>query len=167
MGKEYFAGDEPRRINSAHLAVSQNIIPSTTPVFSPSIKMKPRLKSTHLLSFPHRSLHNSHPHPPPPPLSAPTPPILPCNLCIDRTTPLANTIPLHAQHLVLSTGCADWPSRIENGDSNPSEMARGLKELLGRRGEYFDVKPPPFSLSLGLKVKTSSDRWNHADAHAK
>ncbi|MCJ1463329.1 hypothetical protein MMC07_001936 [Pseudocyphellaria aurata] len=60
-------------------------------------------------------------------------PVLPCGICIDRDKPLANTTPPYTQHVVISTGHDDWASRIEN-EEGPN-LAKGLKELLGRNGE--------------------------------
>lgn len=68
-------------------------------------------------------------------------PTLPCGLCIDRDRSLANTAPPYNQHVVISTGRDDWASRIEDGEG--SNLAKGLKELLGRNGEFHDVWPQP------------------------
>ncbi|MCJ1416249.1 hypothetical protein MMC32_002584 [Xylographa parallela] len=67
---------------------------------------------------------------------APTPP----GLDINHTLPLAGTKPPYAQHIVVCTEREDWASRIEDEDG--PNLAKGLKDLLGPRGEFYDPNHP-------------------------
>lgn len=87
--------------------------------------------------------------PPPPPFStvptcpeptcgcAATPPI-PEDLSLDREGPLKGAIAGYSEHVLVCTGNADWPSRIED-DNGGDCLAADLKELFGRGGTYSDV----------------------------
>ena len=69
---------------------------------------------------------------------------MPADLDIDRKLPLAGTMPQYTQHVVVSTGKADWASRIEEDDTTDapwSLVIRGLKAALGRGGKFADVCP--------------------------
>ena len=49
-------------------------------------------------------------------------------------------MPPYAQHVVVRTGKDDWASRIEEEEAGTGvNFARGLKELVGRGGRFFDV----------------------------
>lgn len=118
------------------------------------------IRPVHRLRRPHHLRHISRlsPFQAPPPfpvLSTCPAPTCPCaptpsDLDIDRTTPLNGTAPAYSQHLLLSTGHADWPSRIE--DDTTDAAVSGFRTLLGRTGKYFDVSfsssPPPVFLLL-------------------
>lgn len=92
------------------------------------------------------------------------PPVLPCGLCIDRDKPLANTAPPYTQHVVISTGRDDWASRIESEDG--PNLAKGLKELLGRNGEFQHpdhkvlVTNSSFPSSIG--ARGNDETWTSA-----
>jgi hypothetical protein len=66
---------------------------------------------------------------------APTPP----DLDIDRKTPLLNTMASYSQQVVICTGKDDWSSRIEDEKTGSGEFIRGLKGVVGKGGEAFDV----------------------------
>ncbi len=112
-----------------------------------------RARST--LIVPHRTLATA-PKPPPFPTTptcpaptcpcAPTPQ-LPDGLEIDHTSPLNGAISSYAQHVLVCTGKDDWPSRIEE-DNSGDNLAADLRELVGPRGKFSDVRPPacPFSM---------------------
>ena len=70
---------------------------------------------------------------------APTPE-LPPNLPIDHKAPLNGLISNYAQHVLICTGKNDWPSRIEE-DNGGDNLAADLRELVGRGGEFSDVRP--------------------------
>ncbi|KAG5660699.1 hypothetical protein KAF25_003305 [Fusarium avenaceum] len=86
--------------------------------------------------------------PPPPPFStvptcpeptcgcAATPPI-PEDMPLDREGPLKGAIAGYSEHVLVCTGNADWPSRIED-DNGGDCLAADLKELFGRGGTYSD-----------------------------
>ncbi|KAM0347934.1 hypothetical protein ACHAPU_004433 [Fusarium lateritium] len=86
--------------------------------------------------------------PPPPPFKtvptcpeptcgcAATPPI-PDDLPLDREGPLKGAIAGYSEHVLVCTGNADWPSRIED-DNGGDCLAADLKELFGRGGTYSD-----------------------------
>ncbi|KAF4989857.1 hypothetical protein FGRMN_8858 [Fusarium graminum] len=86
--------------------------------------------------------------PPPPPFKtvptcpeptcgcASTPPI-PEDLPLDREGPLKGAIAGYSEHVLVCTGNADWPSRIED-DNGGDCLAADLKELFGRGGTYSD-----------------------------
>lgn len=49
-------------------------------------------------------------------------------------------MPPYAQHVVVRTGMDDWASRIEEEEAGTGvNFVRGLKELVGRGGRFFDV----------------------------
>ena len=56
-------------------------------------------------------------------------------------------MPPYAQHVVVRTGMDDWASRIEEEEEEEKKeeagrgvnFVRGLKELVGRGGRFFDV----------------------------
>ncbi|KAF5261230.1 hypothetical protein FOXYS1_8089 [Fusarium oxysporum] len=86
--------------------------------------------------------------PPPPPFqtvaTCPEPtcgcaatPAMPEDLPLDREGPLKGAIAGYAEHVLVCTGNADWPSRIED-DNGGDCLAADLKELFGRGGTYSD-----------------------------
>lgn len=56
---------------------------------------------------------------------------------IDHEKPLAGTMPSYAEHVVVSTGKSDWPSKIEDDETTP--VVRELKQRLGRDGKFSNV----------------------------
>lgn len=79
---------------------------------------------------------------PEPSCSCPPTPTLPEGLAIDYDQPLNGTMAAYAQQLVICTGQTDWTSRIENDGEHKGwgVLVRGLKRLLGRGGQYTDVR---------------------------
>ncbi|KAF2640722.1 hypothetical protein P280DRAFT_451636 [Massarina eburnea CBS 473.64] len=65
---------------------------------------------------------------------APVPP----SLDIDRKSPLLNTMASYSEQVVVCTGKEDWTSRIED-DVEAGEFVRGVKGVVGKGGEGFDV----------------------------
>lgn len=65
----------------------------------------------------------------------PTPP----GLDIDRKSPLLNTMAAYSEQVIVCTGKDDWTSRIEDEQSDAGDFVRGVKGLIGRDGEAFDV----------------------------
>lgn len=63
---------------------------------------------------------------------------MPEDLPLDREGPLKGAIAGYAEHVLVCTGNADWPSRIED-DNGGDCLAADLKELFGRGGTYSDV----------------------------
>ncbi|KAI0020284.1 Sucraseferredoxin-like protein [Xylariomycetidae sp. FL0641] len=64
-------------------------------------------------------------------------PEMPDGLAIDRDNKLNGLISSYAEQVVVCTGRADWPSRIEEENSGDN-LAADLKELIGRGGVYSD-----------------------------
>ena len=98
-----------------------------------------------------RTLTDRKPPPPPFPVVESCPdPTCPCSSMpaldqeIDHEKTLNGTMSAHSQHLIISTGQRDWSSRIEDEGDNGTSWGRvvgDLKGLLGRRGEFHDVRP--------------------------
>ena len=61
----------------------------------------------------------------------------PSDIGINTKKTLSGTTPPYKQHVVICTGKDDWASRIEK-EEGPN-FARGLKELVGPKGEFHDV----------------------------
>ena len=98
-----------------------------------------------------RTLTTRKPPPPPPfPVIQSCPdPNCPCSSMpeidqkIDHEKTLNGTMSAHSQHLIISTGRNDWHSRIEDEGENGTSwgsVVGDLKRLLGRRGEFHDVR---------------------------
>lgn len=68
---------------------------------------------------------------------------MPAGLDIDYKREMNGTMPPYAQHVVINTGRKDWGSRIEEEEESVEgsgvNLARRLKGLVGRGGDYFDV----------------------------
>lgn len=71
----------------------------------------------------------------------------PQGLDIDHEKQLRGTVPSYAEHVVVSTGRSDWPSKIEDDAEVP--LVAALKTKLGRDGIFSNV-----SQSMGLLVKS-------------
>ena len=72
----------------------------------------------------------------------------PLGLDIDYQKPLGGTVPSYAQHVVVSTGRSNWPSKIEDDTELP--LVTALKTKLGRDGKFSNV-----SLPMGSAGQTS------------
>ncbi|EPE02290.1 fmi1 protein [Ophiostoma piceae UAMH 11346] len=64
-------------------------------------------------------------------------PELPEGLPIDHKAPLNGLISAYNEQVLVCTGHADWPSKIEEENSGDN-LAADLKELFGRGGKYSD-----------------------------
>lgn len=82
----------------------------------------------------------------------PSTPAMPEGLDIDHAQPLNGTMAAYTQQLLICTGQRDWTSRIEDDGQNESwgELTRGLKRLMGRGGQYADVRSFPFFGTLEM-----------------
>lgn len=69
----------------------------------------------------------------------------PTNLDIETSKDLYGTMAAYNDQIVVSTGQADWKSRIEDDkDSAPwGSLVARLKQLLGRKGPLHDVRRLP------------------------
>lgn len=67
---------------------------------------------------------------------------MPSDLDIEMERKLEGTAPAHSEHVIISTGQADWKSRIEDEqDSGPwGEVVSTAKALLGPKGRLHDVR---------------------------
>ena len=67
----------------------------------------------------------------------------PAGLDIDHKTPIANNVAAYSSHLVVSTGQADWPSRIEDSAASSelpwAKLTSDLKSAFGRHGRYHSA----------------------------
>jgi hypothetical protein len=63
----------------------------------------------------------------------------PPDLDIDRKSPLLNTVAAYSEQVILSTGQEDWHSNIEQEDGATGAFVKGLKGVIGKGGEAFDV----------------------------
>ena len=65
-------------------------------------------------------------------------------LNIDRTRPIANTVPPYTEHIVIPTGQHDWPSRIEDSDRTTDwgQLTSYLKREFGPKGSAYDPENP-------------------------
>jgi hypothetical protein len=63
----------------------------------------------------------------------------PPDLDIDRKTPLLNTMAAYSEQVIMCTGTSDWPSNIEQADGATGAFVKGLKGVIGKGGEAFDV----------------------------
>ncbi|TRX88226.1 hypothetical protein FHL15_010881, partial [Xylaria flabelliformis] len=66
-------------------------------------------------------------------------PETPQGLLIDYKTNLNGLMASYAEQVLICTGRNDWPSRIEE-DNSDDNLAADLKELIGRGGIYSDLK---------------------------
>jgi len=64
------------------------------------------------------------------------------DLDIDRKLPLSGSIPAHHSHVIIPTGRTDWSSRIEEDTIGVETAAiKSLKDMLGPKGQFSNVKP--------------------------
>ncbi|CZR38725.1 uncharacterized protein FPRO_06084 [Fusarium proliferatum ET1] len=116
----------------------------------PSISLTRRclfsLSSTSRRTFAQQTRQTRPPPPPPfqtvatcpePTCGCAATPAMPEDLPLDREGPLKGAIAGYAEHVLVCTGNADWPSRIED-DNGGDCLAADLKELFGRGGTYSD-----------------------------
>ncbi|KAF6523716.1 hypothetical protein HZS61_012215 [Fusarium oxysporum f. sp. conglutinans] len=116
----------------------------------PSINLTRRclfsLSSTSRRTFAQQARQTRPPPPPPfqtvatcpePTCGCAATPAMPEDLPLDREGPLKGAIAGYAEHVLVCTGNADWPSRIED-DNGGDCLAADLKELFGRGGTYSD-----------------------------
>ncbi|KAI1867924.1 hypothetical protein JX265_003978 [Neoarthrinium moseri] len=90
-------------------------------------------------------------------------PVMPDGLEIDHKGKLNGLITSYAEQVLICTGNADWPSRIEE-DNSGDNLAADLKELIGRGGVYSDPfhnisvlnSSFPSSISKRPEVQTTS-----------
>ncbi|KAJ8610201.1 hypothetical protein MRB53_038702 [Persea americana] len=64
---------------------------------------------------------------------------MPPGLDIDRNAKLAGTMAAHAEHLLISTGRTNWPSKIEDDEKLP--LVRVLKQAQKDAGKADNVRP--------------------------
>jgi hypothetical protein len=50
-----------------------------------------------------------------------------------------NTVAAYSEQVILSTGQEDWHSNIEQEDGATGAFVKGLKGVIGKGGEAFDV----------------------------
>jgi hypothetical protein len=67
----------------------------------------------------------------------------PPDLDIDRKTPLLNTMAPYTEQVLLATGKEDWTSNLEDDSGLTADFVKGLKSIIGKGGEAFDVCKPP------------------------
>ena len=67
----------------------------------------------------------------------------PSDLDIDRKTPLLNTMAPYTEQVLLATGKEDWTSNLEDDEGATADFVKGLKGVIGKGGEAFDVCKPP------------------------
>jgi leucyl-tRNA synthetase len=67
----------------------------------------------------------------------------PADLDIDRKTPLLNTMAPYAEQVILCTGKEDWASNIEQEEGATGDFVSGLKGVIGKGAEAFDVRTRP------------------------
>ena len=63
----------------------------------------------------------------------------PPDLDIDRKTPLLNTMAPYSEQVIFCTGQDDWTSNIEQEPGSTGDFVKGLKSIIGKGGEAFDV----------------------------
>jgi hypothetical protein len=49
----------------------------------------------------------------------------------------------YTEQVILCTGKEDWPSNIEQEEGSTGAFVTGLKKVIGKGGEAFDVCKPP------------------------
>jgi len=64
---------------------------------------------------------------------------MPPDLDIDRKTPLLNTMAAYSEQVIFCTGKEDWVSNVEQEEGETGEFVKGLKGVIGKGGQGFDV----------------------------
>lgn len=74
---------------------------------------------------------------------------MPPDLDIEQTKDLNGTIAAYSDQILISTGQADWKSKIEDEkDTAPwGSVVAQVKELLGPKGRFHDVRVSIYALS--------------------
>jgi leucyl-tRNA synthetase len=62
----------------------------------------------------------------------------------------------YTEQVLLCTGKADWASNLEDDGGDTATFVKGLKRVIGKGGEAFDVCTPP----LAPTNSTRSGRGN-------
>lgn len=87
---------------------------------------------------------------------------MPTGLAIDHERPLNGTMPPYAQHVVVHTGRSNWDGRIEDDEKGEQgrdgNLARRLKEAVGRGGRWFDVGMS-LCIDRRLRLELMADYW--------
>ncbi|KAF1810018.1 Sucraseferredoxin-like protein, partial [Eremomyces bilateralis CBS 781.70] len=97
---------------------------------------------------------------PPLPVTATCPPAtcscrpMPADLDIDHKTVMGNSVAPYSEHVLVSTGRSDWPSRIEDDESTP--VVAALKGAFGRGGKYTDPFHNVLTSTSSLKPTDST-----------
>jgi hypothetical protein len=81
----------------------------------------------------------------------------PPDLDIDRKTPLLNTMAAYSEQVILCTGKEDWHSNIEQDDGATGAFVKGLKDVIGKGGQAFDVCSFPSTCTTRREVLTVRD----------
>ena len=81
-------------------------------------------------------------------------PELPEGLPIDHKAPINGLISAYNEQVLVCTGHAAWPSKIEEENSGDN-LAADLKELFGRGGKYSDVRFLYILMSLSGTDRTA------------
>jgi hypothetical protein len=63
----------------------------------------------------------------------------PPDLEIDHKVSLLNTMAAYSEHVILCTGQEDWHSNIEQDEGATGKFVKGLKGVIGKGGQGFDV----------------------------
>jgi len=84
---------------------------------------------------------------------------MPSNLDIETSKDLNGTMAAYSEQIIISTGQADWKSKIEDErDTAPwGNVVSEIKTMLGPRGRYHDVGR---NLSSGCTPDVSLTRGN-------
>ncbi|KAK5703220.1 Altered inheritance of mitochondria protein 32 [Elasticomyces elasticus] len=63
----------------------------------------------------------------------------PAGLDIEREQNINGSMPMYAEQVLISTGRSDWPSKIDEDESEDSALVKKLRDLMLRNGKYSDV----------------------------
>lgn len=127
--------------------------PSTTTNMSTTLLRLSRLRAPSIGGFRAFTTTKSRLQPPTPSIpyteTCPSPTCAcaaaPPDLDIDRKTPLLNTMAPYTEQVLLATGKEDWTSNLEDDSGPTADFVKGLKSIIGKGGEAFDVCKPPSS----------------------
>lgn len=65
---------------------------------------------------------------------------MPGDLDIDQTKDLNGTMAAYSEQIIISTGQADWKSKIEDETNTWGSIVAQIKGLLGPKGRFHDVR---------------------------
>lgn len=70
---------------------------------------------------------------------------MPPDLDIDVSKTLDGSIAAYSEHIIISTGQADWKSKIEDEKEMApwGNVVSSMKTMLGPKGRYHDVSATP------------------------